>query len=101
MSEKDIERERDSAMVDSDDDEDPFMMFRKDKVIVFDEDAIQQDLEQEQAALGIEDIEDTVTLQSMSYIIDDLFLRKDVSGLDTLIVNSEGERYVSSYSKWF
>lgn len=67
------------AQSDSDDENDPFSMFKNDKILIVEEDDVQQ-------------VESTACQQSVILnakpsicsIIDDLFLRKDIYGLEAL-----------------
>lgn len=77
------------AHSDSDDENDPFSMFKNDKILNIEEDDVQQ-------------VESTASQQniildakpSVCSIIDDLFLRKDLYGLEAL--TNEPERQETS-----
>jgi hypothetical protein len=77
------------AQSDSDDENDPFSMFKIDKILNIEEDDVQQ-------------VESTASQQSVILnakssvcsIIDDLFLRKDIYGLEAL--TNEPERLDTS-----
>ena len=70
------------AHSDSDDENDPFRMFRNGKILDIEEEEGKNVLQEESTAIHQSIVLNTST--SMCSIIDNLFLRKDIHGLEAL-----------------
>ena len=82
------------AQSDSDDENDPFSMFKNDKILIIEEDDVQQvesTASQQSVILNVK--------PSVCSIIDNLFLRKDIYGLEALTNEPERQETSEGYEE--
>ena len=76
------------STADSDDEYDPFMMFKKSDVLIVEEEEEVVSVPMTKPAAAVQEIQ-TGKPTTTCGIIDDLFLRKDIYGLEALMSVSE------------